>query len=96
MSLQVQGHTAGGKVCVLPRLRPSHDYVLNPLGENIYNQAEGNSRDEEMDDEDEEAIYCNVTPVSRAFGAGAAEEFRPRHGPGPQSWRNGRSVEPGC
>lgn len=61
----------------------SHNYVLDPLGENIYNQAEGNSGDEEMDDENKEAIYCNVTPASRAFGAGAAEEYRPRHGPGP-------------
>lgn len=57
--------------------------VVDPLGENIYNQAEGNSGDEEMDDENKEAIYCNVTPASKAFGAGAAEESRPRHGPGP-------------
>lgn len=96
MSLQVQGHAAGFKVCVLPRLRPSHDYVLAPLGENINNQAEGNSGDEEMDNENKEAIYCNVIPARKAFGAGTAEESRPRHGPGPQRWCNDRSVEPGC
>lgn len=76
MSLQVQGHAAGCKVCVLPRLR-----TRSAGGEHIY--PEGNSGDEEMDDENKEAIYCNVIPARRAFGAGAAEESRPRHCPGP-------------
>lgn len=80
MLVQVQGHTIGSEVCVLPRpcRAPENDFSTGsaplPAEENIYNTAEGNS-DDEMDGETEEGTYANMTPASFVQGVGFGREW---------------------